>query len=157
MHTHMSLWFRFHVGGHASEDWEQTPFFTYRARTENRNSTKYLWNSVKPIAPDSVSLLLCPNPSPGRLRDALWRFAQWGWFTRASRCFFNFQERNLCPAHSKVLGLQLSGQRLHDCPFPRIAVPTSCIWVGKWNQGVRYLPSKFLSLKSFSCGEENLF
>lgn len=61
MHTYTHvLWFHFHVGGQASEPWEQAPFSTYRARIENRNSTKCDWSSVKPTSQDSDLLLLGP-------------------------------------------------------------------------------------------------
>lgn len=45
----MSLWFRFHVGGQESEHWEQTWFFTYRARMETQQSVIKTLSETNPV------------------------------------------------------------------------------------------------------------
>lgn len=64
---HMSLWFCFHVGGQESEHWEQTRFFTYRARTESQQTVietlgnqpwRFAVIAVRPASSTDCALLL---------------------------------------------------------------------------------------------------
>lgn len=72
------------------------------------------------------------------------------------------QERNLWPAHSKVLGLHsFLGSTFTAALSSALPFPLLAFGLGNETQEmaqlVRCLPSKRLSLRPLSCGEENLF
>lgn len=121
----MSWWFHFHVGGQASEPWEQAPFFTYRARIENWNSTKCDWSSGKPTGQDSDSLLLGPA-SAQRPRQGLCLFLPVPRVGLACQHLMILLQLSTVQARLivKRLDWRLLGNN-YQCPFPQVANSTS--------------------------------